>query len=272
VVQANPAAVRMLGAWGAGAGDETGLLPSRPVHGARWQDLVPGGAAEQILVGTELVDWGGRTVDVRSTPVHAGAHRNGTVMVLRDVTEIERLRHDLAEQASRDGLTGLHNRRHLDLVADRMVAEAHRTSHPLVAMMVDVDHFKAVNDTHGHAAGDEVLRAVAHELSSRTRSGDLWVRFGGEEFLALLPGSSAHEVLTRAEDLCRRCRDLRVPLATGAVGVTVSVGLVDLAPRWTLDELLGSADSALYEAKAAGRDRVVLGGHELTPVATAAQH
>lgn len=228
------------------------------MHGSRWQDLVPPQAVEQILAGTALVAWDGRVVEVRSTPVDAGGRRNGTVLVLRDVTEVERLRGELAEQAVTDGLTGLRNRRHLDQVAHQMVAEAHAAARPLVAMMVDIDHFKAVNDTYGHAAGDEVLRTVAQELGAGTREGDLWVRFGGEEFLALLPGAVARDVRPRAQALRRRCRELRIEVPTGVVEVTVSIGLVDLVPGASVDELLRAADSALYRAKADGRDRVVV--------------
>ena len=256
VVQANPAAVRMLTS-GTSSGQQLTRVGGT-VHGTRWQDLVPPLAVEQILAGTALVGWDGRVVEVRSTPVVAGARRNGTVMVLRDVTEVEQLRSDLAEQAVTDGLTGLHNRRHLDQVAERMVAEAHAAARPLVAMMIDIGHFKVVNDTYAHAAGDEVLRSVARELSAGTRAEDLWVRFGGEEFLALLPGTVAREVRPRAETLRRRCRDLRIEVPTGVVEVTVSIGLVDLVPGASVDELLRAADSALYRAKAEGRDRVVM--------------
>ena len=246
LVHTNDAAQRMLLAGGA-----------ELVAGAHWTSLVPVSTADEVLAGNPLVTWNGRVIDVRRTPVLAAGRANGTVVVLRDVTEVEQLRQDLAEQATRDGLTGLRNRRYLDGVADRMVARARSEGLPLTAVMVDVDHFKPVNDLYGHLAGDEVLRAVAAELIAGTRDEDVWVRFGGEEFLALLADSSAQDASPRAQDLRRRCRELRVPVADNEIQVTVSIGVAELAPGEDVDALLRAVDAALYEAKALGRDQVV---------------
>jgi len=257
VVQANPAAERLV---------RSAAPDVAQVTGVHWASLIDSATAEQIRSAAQLVTLNGRVFDVRVTGMHAAGRRNGTVVVLRDVTDVERLRADLADQATHDGLTGMRNRRYLDQVADSLVAGARRRGAPLVAVMVDIDHFKLVNDLHGHAVGDVVLQAVAHELMAQTRPDDVWVRFGGEEFIALVPDADLGTVLARAQELCRRCRDLRVPSPTGEIAVTVSIGLVARAADGTLDELLRAVDVALYQAKASGRDQVAVGLAVAEPV------
>jgi two-component system, cell cycle response regulator len=159
------------------------------------------------------------------------------------VAQAERLEALLFE----DPLTGLANRRSVLTNLAGMVSGARRHDRPLTVAIVDIDHFKRVNDTRGHAAGDRVLAAVAHALREHLRAEDQLGRLGGEEFLALLPDSDA-----RAAH--KACEKLRANVAE--VGVTVSIGWATWAGE-DPDELLGRADDALYTAKARGRDCVV---------------
>jgi diguanylate cyclase (GGDEF)-like protein len=173
------------------------------------------------------------------------------------VREIERLRAELAEEAVRDPLTGLHNRRQLDraLAADRRSRVGDLES---AVVVVDIDRFKDVNDRFGHAAGDEVLKAVADVLRRSTRDGDTVARMGGEEFVLVLPGAGAGQAAERAEEIRRDCAGLLHVLGGETVTVTVSAG-VAAGPLGgaASDALLDAADRALYAAKAAGRNRVV---------------
>lgn len=146
-----------------------------------------------------------------------------------------------------DPLTGLSNRRFILTQLGGMVSGARRHDRPLTIAVVDVDHFKAVNDRHGHAEGDRVLAAVAHALREHLRAEDQLGRLGGEEFLALLPETDARAAHKAAEKM-------RANVA--AAGVTVSIGWAAWAGE-SADELLGRADDALYAAKERGRDCVV---------------
>jgi two-component system cell cycle response regulator len=162
----------------------------------------------------------------------------------------------LAEASRRDALTGLPNRRAFDEELAREVARAGRTGAPLALVVLDVDRFKAVNDGHGHPAGDAVLREVAARAAAAVRRGDLAARIGGEEFALLLPGAD----LAGAAELAGRVRaavaGAPVPAGAGALAVTVSLGCAALAPGEPAEALLARADARLYEAKRTGRDRV----------------
>ena len=173
--------------------------------------------------------------------------------------EIERLQAELREQALRDPLTGLYNRRHLDAQLPELLAQAGRQAEPLSVMMLDLDHFKQVNDLHGHQAGDEVLRHAARQITLHTRSSDLVCRYGGEEFVVVLPGVAPAQAAERAEAL-RAALEL-APARFGALALplTASFGVAGLTEEANHpDRLIGAADRALYEAKAQGRNRVVM--------------
>jgi|TARA_R100000501_G_scaffold10060_2_gene19887 diguanylate cyclase (GGDEF)-like protein len=169
-----------------------------------------------------------------------------------------RLRESLRHQSLRDPLTGLHNRRYLDETIDLEFAKSRRNQVPVSLIMADIDHFKHVNDTHGHDAGDYILRKIAACLSANIRKGDVACRFGGEEFVILLPGLNHQEALERAEILREQISTLPIKSAECEVGqVTASFGVATFAGgEETPADVIKSADHALYEAKSAGRDRV----------------
>ena len=165
----------------------------------------------------------------------------------------------LSELAATDGLTGLANRRTLDQRLRLEWERAQRSGEPLALLMIDVDHFKAFNDRHGHQGGDEALRNVARVIGSNIRRpADLAARYGGEEFAVILPDTDGEGASTIAEHI--RSAVEHLPPADGdALSVTVSVGLStwDKRSRGSLEELLLSADRALYDAKHSGRNRIV---------------
>jgi diguanylate cyclase (GGDEF)-like protein len=172
-----------------------------------------------------------------------------------------RQRENLLIESVRDPLTGLFNRRYLEESIDREINRAMRSRRPLSIIMLDVDHFKNFNDSHGHAAGDAMLSALGKMLMARTRQGDVACRYGGEEFLLILPEAPLEVAYQRAEQLRIEARRLRVNPDNVELGpVTLSLGVAAFPKHGsTPRELLASADSHLYLAKNAGRDCVVAG-------------
>ena len=176
------------------------------------------------------------------------------VVILRVRGQADRLKAALAEQASTDPLTGLSNRRAFDAALEREVARQRRTRAPLSLLAVDVDHFKKINDTWGHAAGDDTLAALGDLLPRLVRASDTVSRVGGEEFGVLLPDCPAPQARARADAL-------RAEVWAASRGwthpVTVSVGVATVPDSAeALDDLVVAADMALYAAKESGRDRV----------------
>lgn len=184
--------------------------------------------------------------------------------------ENARLYEDVQDLAISDSLTGLFNRRGLFHLGEREVTRSQRFQHPLAVLMVDIDHFKIVNDTHGHPTGDRVLAVLAACMRSHVRNVDLLARYGGEEFTILLTETPRENAEKAAERLRLAVADLDIPVGgatSGSLRVTISVGLVMLTPE-TLDlsHLLYCADQAMYTAKNEGRNRVVSGTVNCMPV------
>jgi len=172
-----------------------------------------------------------------------------------------KLQETLQHRSVRDPLTGLYNRRHLEESLLKEIRLAHRQNHRLGVLMVDLDHFKLVNDRHGHEAGDGVLRELGKVFSRQIRTGDTVCRFGGEEFTILLPDATPETALKRAEQIRIAAKEARVRLGDGTLDpITLSIGIA-MYPEdgQTSEELLQAADLALYRAKKEGRDRVCSG-------------
>jgi len=169
------------------------------------------------------------------------------------------LRDHLRDQSIRDELTGLFNRRYLDEAIEIEVARARRNNAPLSALMVDADHFKRLNDTFGHEAGDYVLAEIGALLAAQFREGDIACRYGGEEFTVILPGASQTAALQRANQLRTAMAERRLTFQGKSIGpVTLSIGVATLPEDGDCSEtLLAAADKALYAAKQAGRDRAM---------------
>ena len=289
VVDANAAAGALL----AGSGEVRDLL-GRPAT----QALAP---VERLdgWDGEQRPGWhgrcevrrdGGRTVlDLRTHRLTGRRGRHlGTVLVGRDVTAevrneeeleravaelrrhvatIERLRAEVAEQAVRDVTTGLHNRRYLETLLSQDAGAFAPGAPPVALALVDADRFKDVNDQHGHAAGDRVLEALGAALAGGARPQDAVVRYGGEEFVVVMPGLDVDDARRRVEDLRARCAAAVVPTRDGSISVTVSAGVaVSGDGRADAASLLAAADEALYEAKRSGRDRTCV-AEAVRPVA-----
>jgi diguanylate cyclase (GGDEF)-like protein/PAS domain S-box-containing protein len=221
-----------------------------------------------------------RYLDLRVTPLYDRDRRlNGRLMVFRDVTkrkldektlryvnerlqaqliEIGLLQSKLREQAIRDPLTNLFNRRYLEETLDRELARAGRESYPVCVIMVDLDYFKKINDTYGHDAGDQVLKALAKTLSEQSRRGDFACRYGGEEFVIVMPNITERTAYDRARRLRRSLRSLQISYEHHKLTTTISMGIACYPQNGdTRQALLRAADRALYAAKEAGRDYIL---------------
>lgn len=174
---------------------------------------------------------------------------------------MRQLNQQLRDAAARDPLTGLMNSRAYYEGCEQALASAQRAGLPCSVLFVDLDHFKAINDRHGHAAGDEVLRRVSGQLRSQVRRSDLVGRVGGEEFSVFLPGADVAQALAIAEKLRRDIEGLCIAVAADlTLNVTASIGAAqaDSQGSATIGQLHQDADAAMYRAKAAGRNRVSL--------------
>uniref|UniRef100_Q47A94 diguanylate cyclase n=1 Tax=Dechloromonas aromatica (strain RCB) TaxID=159087 RepID=Q47A94_DECAR len=173
------------------------------------------------------------------------------------IEEIGRLQVALQELAVRDSLTGLYNRRYLDETLEREVSRARREGIPLSLVMLDIDHFKQVNDTYGHQVGDEVLRILASTLSADIRAEDVACRYGGEEFLILLPNMPLETTMLRAQGWRSAVEALSVKHGNFQITFTISLGVAAYPEHGkTPDDLTRCADQALYRAKNEGRNQV----------------
>ena len=177
--------------------------------------------------------------------------------LLGNLREIDGLQNQLREQANRDPLTGLYNRRYLSSTLERELSRCKREGQVLSLWLIDIDHFKAINDVHGHQVGDAVLVQLARMLAAFARTEDVVCRFGGEEFLITMPTMPLQAAIERAEQL--RSQVAQSPFVSGALDLKISISIgVSVYPMHGLlvDGLIGAADSALYRAKAAGRNQV----------------
>jgi diguanylate cyclase (GGDEF)-like protein len=180
------------------------------------------------------------------------------------IAETRALQDQLKEQAVRDPLTGLFNRRYMVETLDRELARAQREDYPVSLILLDVDHFKSLNDTYGHLAGDAVLQAFGEQLRSSFRRGDAPCRYGGEEFLIILPKTPLRIAVSRANHIRKAFHTIQINTAGGhmVLHATFSAGVAVFPANGTsAEELLRAADTAMYAAKAAGRDRTAASGN-----------
>jgi diguanylate cyclase (GGDEF)-like protein len=170
-----------------------------------------------------------------------------------------RLREKLRLASIRDALTGLYNRRYMEEVLQQMVNHAKRHHTSLALIMLDIDHFKTFNDTYGHEAGDVVLQALGTMLQANFRDEDVACRYGGEEFLLILPDATVGSVQKRAEGLLLNVRSLQIPYQETTLQITISIGVAALPDHgFDIHRLVSAADTAMYQAKQCGRNQVVV--------------
>ena len=202
-------------------------------------------------------------VEIHGSAMDVGG-KKAIISLVLDVTErtraereVQTLQDRLREQSTRDALTGLYNRRYLEETLGRELILAARHGDPVSVIMGDLDHFKSVNDQHGHLAGDEVLRVFGNLMKQHARGSDIYCRYGGEEFLLILPQMAQDNAIERAEQLRSAIAGTSVPYGASLIAVTASFGVATFARDGrTGDELIAAADRALYAAKAGGRNRV----------------
>lgn len=175
------------------------------------------------------------------------------IVVIRNITIIQE--EYLQDLASKDSLTQLYNRRAVTDTANQVFAQAERSMMPLCIAMVDLDYFKMINDTHGHAEGDRVLQQVAVVMESRLRKGDILARWGGEEFLLLLPNTEGDKAVLLLEDIRQR---VAADASHSAYRISISVGVIECTGVTDFDAAVHYADKAMYLSKAKGRDCITL--------------
>ncbi len=204
------------------------------------------------------------SIHSRVYPLHDASGSTQYVVVMHeDITERKRLEEELKRLATTDSLTNTRNRHNFMETAGRELTRAIRYGLPLVALMIDIDHFKNINDTYGHHTGDLVLKAMVDACHQDIRESDVFGRLGGEEFGLLLTDTSPAKSLEAAERLRESLSKVEVKTEDGIVQFTVSIGLAALRDNYeSLEDLLKRADAALYEAKHAGRNRVVMAEDE----------
>jgi diguanylate cyclase (GGDEF)-like protein/PAS domain S-box-containing protein len=200
-------------------------------------------------------------VNTRITPMREGAQVIGAVEAFSDASAMLEQRARLSEltrAALLDPLTGVGNRRYAEMMLQDRMHTFDRYAWPFGVLFVDVDDFKTVNDTHGHAVGDDVLRMLASTLRHSVRLSDTVARWGGEEFVVVLANMTAEGVGGQAERVRQLVERSVVRTSSGPLRVTVSIGAVAVPPRVAPDEVIERADALMYQAKRAGRNRVCL--------------
>ena len=181
------------------------------------------------------------------------------VGIHQDISQRKAMEESLLQLATSDPLTGLWNRRHFVEVVRGELGRVRRNQAPAALLLMDLDFFKRINDTHGHAAGDEVLRHFTATVNAQLREADVFARVGGEEFAILLPDTPEEGAQALAQRLRRDVEKTAFPSDEGTFSVTVSIGISSMTdPEDSLNDLMHRADRALYESKRAGRNCVTV--------------
>jgi diguanylate cyclase (GGDEF)-like protein/PAS domain S-box-containing protein len=219
------------------------------------------GVTAQVETATGRLFWA--LLDARALDQDGRPH---WMLGIADITEQKRTEERLRELATTDPLTGALNRRQLFELAEEEVRRAERYGRPLCFSMLDLDHFKAVNDRYGHAVGDEALRAVASAFRRSLRTTDRLARHGGEEFVVMLPETPLLTARGAIERIRASVEALRFDAKGDRIAITVSAGVVAWRSGESVDAVLDRADGALYQAKRAGRNQVVAAGDPGPPL------
>lgn len=234
------------------------LAPGSDIHAAKGfpaELLAQADSEPELMMQTTH---GSVWLKASATPVQYKGQVVCTCLMLYDVTELHRLMYEMEQLANSDALTGLLNRGAFFRMATRDFELARRTGQPVSLLMLDIDHFKRVNDQYGHQTGDEVLRRIATVMGERLRCTDIGGRYGGEEFCILLPSTGIAGAIRFANDIRHEIERLIIETNHGAVSVTVSAGVAqsNFDSHPSLDALISDADEALYAAKQNGRNQV----------------
>lgn len=213
---------------------------------------------EYFKLAEENSPHGGQWYEGRLSPIRTDEGRDIVVWLVRNITLRKRAEEDLRECAQKDHLTGIANRRHFMTTANHAASVARRYGYPMSLVILDIDMFKVVNDTYGHAFGDRSLQHITEVCQRSLREADTFGRIGGEEFAILLQNTTEKEALVLAERIRKAVADEPVPRLNGPVPVTVSLGVsgYDHTEK-TVDAALSRADKALYVAKDSGRNKAV---------------
>lgn len=210
---------------------------------------------EQRLTTFETVN--GMIMDCSISPYQVGTEKSGWLLSYSDVTEQKIAEEGLRNLAITDSLTQVSTRRHFFSLAQKELDRSIRYNRDMAIILFDIDHFKLVNDTFGHLVGDQVLEALAADCKNNLRSFDVIGRYGGEEFIILLPETNVRRAAQIAERLRKQALEIKIQTAAGSPTITISLGIAGIPAgrSVTLDELIGTADQALYRAKKEGRNQ-----------------
>lgn len=238
-------------------------LYRHPRHLQRDVRIILRGRGKPAQTEAEMIHKNGHSVWIQANSSFHEAANGAPAWVdgmARDITTRKRMEEQLAALARTDGLTGVYSRRHFIEASDDLIRLMKRNRRPLSLMMADLDHFKQINDAHGHHAGDQALVAFATTCREIIRKSDLLGRVGGEEFAIILPETALAQALELAERLREATAAVAVPVYGGDIRLTVSIGVTELADDETsLHAMMRRADVALYQAKAEGRNQVAFG-------------
>jgi len=248
IIDANPAAIRLLG------------LPAHSPIGLTTDHLaIPIPETKTAQSEIMLKGESPRHLNLQVEPLLDGHnHDRGLLIVIRDITERKKLELELERLATTDPLTGVLNRRQLTHLVEIELERARRYGHPISAILLDVDYFKQINDTHGHIAGDKVLVELAQLLAGNARANDLVVRYGGEEFMLILPETTIKDALEIAERIRRTVANTPFIVEGKTIHFTISLGVASSERAGKdFESLLKETDQFLYQAKQSGRDQVI---------------
>jgi diguanylate cyclase (GGDEF)-like protein/PAS domain S-box-containing protein len=226
-----------------------------PVMACLDEDKIVGLASQTLLISKDGTEYG---IEDTAAPIKDSEQNVlGAVLVFHDVTAQRKMATEMAYRASHDALTGLYNRSEFESRLRRSLKTAHEHNSEHALMFIDLDQFKVINDTCGHAVGDRLLKEISNTIDSHLRASDTLSRLGGDEFAILLEKCSLEPALRVAEDICKSVDHYRISHNKQRFSVSASIGLLVFNQKWkSIEQLMQSADAACYTAKESGRNRV----------------